>query len=166
LGRRRPQAAATDLKSDLPGVRGFSERNLKRMTQFHRAYPDLFEIRPTVLAQLRGGEARSPKGPTALALLAGAENEEPGENLRHLVGQLPWAHNMLLLQKVKSLATRRWYMQQTLEHGWSHSVLGLMVKSKVHQRQGEATTNFESRLPEPQSDLAQQALKDPYVFTF
>ncbi len=79
---------ATDLKSDLPGVKGFSERNLKRMTQFHRAYPDLFEIGPTAVAQLSDGEARSPKGPTALALLAGAENEDPGEDLRQLVGRL------------------------------------------------------------------------------
>ncbi len=157
---------ATDLRSDLPGVRGFSERNLKRMTQFHRAYPDLFEIGPTAVAQLSDGEAHSAKGPTALALSAGAESGGPREELLQLAGRLPWAHNVLLLQKVKNLATRRWYMQQTLEHGWSHNVLGLMISSKAHKRQGEPTTNFESRLPEPQSELAQQALKDPYIFDF
>ena len=157
---------AADLKSDLPGVKVFSVRNLKRMAQFHRAYPDLFEIGPMALAQLSAGEARSPKGPTALALIAGAENEDSGDDLGQLVGRLPWAHNMLLLQKVKNLATRRWYMQQTLEQGWSHDVLGLMITSRAHERQGEPTTNFEARLPEPQSDLARLALKDPYVFDF
>ncbi len=174
---------ATDLKTELPGVKGFSERNLRRMTQFHRTYPDLFEIWPPAVAKLRGGEARSskgppavaqlsdgesrsPKGPPAVALLTGAEDDDSHEELRQLVCRLPWAHNMLLLQKVKSLQTRRWYIQQALEHGWSRNFLGLMISSKAHQRQGEATTNFESRLPEPQSDLAQQALKDPYVFDF
>ncbi len=120
---------AADLKSDLPGVEGFSERNLKRMTQFHRAYPDLFEIEPPAVAQLSPGEARSSngppavaqfsggeapslKGPTALAQFSVGENEDPGEDLRQLVGRLPWAHNMLLLQKVKDLSTRRWYIQQ------------------------------------------------------
>ncbi len=139
---------AADLKNDLAGVKGFSERNLKRMTQFHRAYPDLFEVGPTPVAQLSDGQARSPKGPTALASL------------------LPWAHNMLLVQKVKNLDVRRWYMQQTLEHGWSHNVLKLMITSQAHERQGVPITNFETRLPEPQSDLARQALKDPYVFDF
>ncbi len=71
---------ATDLKNDLPGVKGFSERNLKRMTQFHRAYPDLFEIGPLALAQLGAGEPRSPKGPPAVARFDGAEEE-----LRQLV---------------------------------------------------------------------------------
>jgi predicted nuclease of restriction endonuclease-like (RecB) superfamily len=73
---------------------------------------------------------------------------------------------MLLLQKVKNLATRRWYMQETLTQGWSRNVLELMITSEAHKRQGKPTTNFKSRLPEPQSDLAQQTLKDPYVFDF
>jgi predicted nuclease of restriction endonuclease-like (RecB) superfamily len=73
---------------------------------------------------------------------------------------------MLLIQKVKDIATRRWYMQQTLAQGWSRNVLDLMIKSSAHERQGKATTNFDERLPALQSDLAQQALKDPYVFDF
>ena len=61
---------------------------------------------------------------------------------------------------------RHWYMQETLNQGWSREFLELMIKSGAHERQGKATVNFEDQLPEPQSDLAQQTLKDPYVFDF
>ena len=160
------QNLARDLKNDLSGVKGFSERNLKRMTQFHRAYPDLFPIGPPTVAQLNDGEIPSSKRPPAVAQSVDAEVDVVSDELRRLVGRLPWAHNMLLIQKVKDIATRHWYMQQTLAQGWSRNVLDLMIKSSAHERQGKATTNFDERLPAPQSDLAQQALKDPYVFDF
>ncbi len=101
--------------------------------------------------------------PQPVAQIAPDDGQVP---LAETVLALPWGHNFLLIEKVKDLRTRCWYMQQILEHGWSRNVLGLMISSKAHERQGEPTTNFESLLPEPQSDLAQQALKDPYVFDF
>ena len=70
------------------------------------------------------------------------------------------------MEKVKDRATRLWYMQQTLANGWSRNVLLLMIKSEAHRRQGKAITNFDRLLPAPQSDLAQQTLKDPYIFDF
>ena len=70
------------------------------------------------------------------------------------------------MAKVKDLATRLWYAQETLEHGWSRAVLVHQIETGLHERQGKAVTNFERTLPPPQSDLAQQALKDPYVFDF
>ena len=70
------------------------------------------------------------------------------------------------MQRVKEPAARLWYMQQTLANGWSRNVLLTMIKSEAHRRQGKAITNFEQRLPAPQSDLARQTLKDPYIFDF
>jgi len=70
------------------------------------------------------------------------------------------------MTKVKDLKTRLWYMQQTLSNGWSRPVLLAMIQSEVHRRQGKALTNFDQRLTAPQSDLARQALKDPYIFDF
>ncbi len=72
----------------------------------------------------------------------------------------------LLMEKVKNLGQRLWYMEQTLANGWSRDVLSVMIKSNAHQRQGQAITNFERLLPAPQSDLVQQTLKDPYIFDF
>ncbi len=79
---------------------------------------------------------------------------------------MPWAHNVLLMQKVKSLDVRFWYMRTALEHGWSRNMLHLMIGGNAHRRHGKALTNFEGNLPSPQSDLAKQSLKDPYIFDF
>jgi predicted nuclease of restriction endonuclease-like (RecB) superfamily len=80
------------------------------------------------------------------------------------VAQIPWGHNAVLLEKVKDLNECFWYAQQTLENGWSRPILELQIQSKLYQRQGKALTNFAATLPPPQSDLAQQILKDPYHF--
>jgi predicted nuclease of restriction endonuclease-like (RecB) superfamily len=79
---------------------------------------------------------------------------------------LPWGHHVMLLEKVKPLEQRLWYVEQSLVHGWSRNVLQAQIASGAYHRQGQALTNFFSRLPAPQSDLAQQTLKDPYVFEF
>ncbi|MBD1995103.1 DUF1016 family protein [Leptolyngbya sp. FACHB-541] len=77
-----------------------------------------------------------------------------------------WFHNCVLLDKVKDPEERLWYIQKTLEYGWSRNVLVLQVESGLYQRQGEAITNFEQVLPPAQSDLVQQIIKDPYHFDF
>lgn len=82
------------------------------------------------------------------------------------VAQLSWSHHVILMDKVKGDEERLFYMAKALEHGWSRDMLSLQIKSGLHQRQGKAITNFESRLPSPQSDLAQQLTKDPYLFDF
>ncbi|RMU80935.1 hypothetical protein ALP22_200035 [Pseudomonas coronafaciens pv. porri] len=71
-----------------------------------------------------------------------------------------------LLTKLNSPAEREWYAQQTVLHGWSRSTLELNIKSRLQQRQGSAVTNFVTRLPAADSALAQETLKDPYLFDF
>jgi predicted nuclease of restriction endonuclease-like (RecB) superfamily len=82
------------------------------------------------------------------------------------VAEIPWGHNIVLMEKVKDPVQRLWYAAKTLEHGWSRAVLTLQIESDLYARQGKAVTNFATALPPPQSDLAQQALKDPYLFDF
>jgi predicted nuclease of restriction endonuclease-like (RecB) superfamily len=82
------------------------------------------------------------------------------------VAQLPWRHNIALLEKLQILEQRIWYAQQALENGWSRDVLVMQIESDLYTRQGGAITNFERTLPKPQSDLAQQLLKDPYNLNF
>jgi predicted nuclease of restriction endonuclease-like (RecB) superfamily len=86
--------------------------------------------------------------------------------VQQLVAQIPWGHNVRLLDHVKSLEERRWYVEQTIANGWSRNVLVLQIESGIYRRQGRALTNFQRALPELQSDLAQQVLKDPYNFDF
>ncbi|MCF7806327.1 MAG: PDDEXK nuclease domain-containing protein, partial [Simkaniaceae bacterium] len=85
---------------------------------------------------------------------------------QQVVGQIPWGHNILLLQKLETLQDRIWYAHKTIEHGWSRSVLLHWLDSDLHKREGKAITNFQNTLPSPQSDLAHQTLKDPYCFDF
>ena len=87
-------------------------------------------------------------------------------NLQQLVAKIPWGHNILLMEKVKDLSVRYWYIQQSIEHGWIRDTLAAMIKSKAHERHGTAVNNFETRLPSPQSELATQLIKAPYIFVF
>lgn len=82
------------------------------------------------------------------------------------VAQIPWGHNILLLQKLTSLTERLWYAQKTIENGWSRNVLLHWLDSRLHKREGETINNFQSTLPPSQSDLADQLLKNPYCFDF
>lgn len=91
----------------------------------------------------------------------------PDEQIvQQLVGQIPWGHNVRILDAVKDYDEQLWYVQQTIENGWSRAVLEYQIESKLYQRQGKAITNFEQALPKPQSELAQQLLKSPYNFDF
>jgi len=83
-----------------------------------------------------------------------------------VVAQLPWAHHVVILDKVKEESQRLFYMKKAIENGWSRDILSLQIKSGLHLRQGSVVTNFNATLPSPQSDLAQQVFKDPYIFDF
>lgn len=80
--------------------------------------------------------------------------------------QIPWGHNLKIIAQCQSIAEAVYYVQNTLDNGWSRSVLTHQIESSLWQREGKAISNFSETLPAPQSDLAQQALKDPYVFDF
>jgi predicted nuclease of restriction endonuclease-like (RecB) superfamily len=136
---------SADLHRAFPEMTGFSSRNLRRMRAFYEAYPL--------------SSANAEIWPRAVAKLD-LVNWPPA------VAKLPWAHNVILLEKCKGADIRAWYAAAALEHGWSRDILALQIDSGLHQRQGGAVTNFRRTLPAPQSDLAQQLLKDPYNFDF
>jgi predicted nuclease of restriction endonuclease-like (RecB) superfamily len=137
-----------DLKLVFPDVGGFSAKNLRYCRAFFRFYCDS-SIWQQAVAKL----AETP--------WAGVNDE-----LKPCIGLIPWGHNILIFTKCQDLEEARFYIQQTLEQGWSRDVLAMQIKSKLHLRQGGAVTNFKTTLPAPQSDLAQQTLKDPYTFDF
>ncbi len=80
--------------------------------------------------------------------------------------QIPWWHHVVILSKCQSHAQALYYLEQTIAHGWSRSVLVHQIESRLWEREGKAISNFSQSLPAPQSDLAQQTLKDPYFFDF
>jgi predicted nuclease of restriction endonuclease-like (RecB) superfamily len=88
------------------------------------------------------------------------------EIVQQAAAQIPWFHSCVILDKVQDALQREWYTRATIEHGWSRAVLVHQIESDLYGRQGTALTNFQVTLPAPQSDLAQQLIKDPYHFDF
>jgi predicted nuclease of restriction endonuclease-like (RecB) superfamily len=142
---------ARALKKELPELKGFSERNIGRMIAFYRQYSKPAEFLPLAVAKLRS---------TKVLQTATAPSEYAS------LWSIPWAHHVILMDKVTELAARRWYMEQALTNGWSRDSLALQIGSRAYARSGKVVSNFSLQLPAPQSELAQQALKDPYVFDF
>jgi len=95
-----------------------------------------------------------------------AEAWPDAEFVQAVLAQLPWYHQLALLDKLRSPETRRWYAVKAIEHNWSRNVLAMQIETRLHERSGMAVTNFETSLPKPQSDLALESIKDPYRFDF
>lgn len=86
--------------------------------------------------------------------------------VQQVAAQIPWFHNVILLNKLKDARTRLWYARKAREQGWSRNVLAMQIDARLHEREGMAVTNFPATLPPGDSDLAAQVFKDPYLFDF
>lgn len=86
--------------------------------------------------------------------------------VQEVLAQLTWYHNIALLEKVPDNEARLWYAKNSIVNGWSRNVLALQIHNRVHDRQGKIANNFSLTLPPPDSDLAIQVFKDPYLFDF
>jgi predicted nuclease of restriction endonuclease-like (RecB) superfamily len=147
-----------DLVSEFPEMKGFSSRNLKYMRKFAEAYPNLkFANEPIEI-----------NSPFVQQVVAQKSLEENSPFVQGPLAQITWYHNIALMDKVKSKEERLWYAKQAIKNGWSRNILVHQIESGLYQRQvlTEKTTNYDRTLPSPQSDLAQQTLKDPYIFDF
>lgn len=131
-----------DLQRAFPDMRGFSVSNLKTCKLFFEYF-----------------------GSQAVNQLQNVDNESMLSK-KQLVVQIPWGHIKIIITKIKNEKEAYFYIQKIKENNWSRDTLALQIKSDLYQRSGRAISNFQDTLPEVMSDLAQQALKDPYVFDF
>lgn len=90
------------------------------------------------------------------------------EFVQQVVAQIPWGHNIVLLDKIGDMSVRKWYIKKTIENGWSRNVLVHQIESGLYERQEvvKKISNFEQLLPASQGELAVQTMKDPYIFDF
>lgn len=86
--------------------------------------------------------------------------------VQRYVAQLTWGQNITLLEKLSSAEERLWYAAKTIEHGWSRNMLAVQIQGQAQLRHGKAQNNFSATLPPPESDMAAQVFKDPYLFDF
>jgi len=173
-GRRVVEVLSVDLRREFPTMTGLSALNLWRMRAFYLAYASNQKLsqpvtesdfrRHRIVKQTVSEIVAQPVRDSSPSILSQPVTESAGAI--ELMTSLPWGHNIVLTQKVKQLGTRLWYARAALENGWSRSMLVIQIESRLHERQGRAITNFSATLPAPQSDLAHQTLKDPYVFDF
>ena len=88
------------------------------------------------------------------------------EKMPQAVAQIPWGHNIVLFEKIKNKNIRLFYAESIIKNGWSRSVLEFQIETNYHLRIGNSTNNFSTSLPPHDSDLVNNAIKDPYIFDF
>ncbi len=133
---------AQDLKLEFPELKGFSKENLYYMKRLYLSYSQNITIVEQLVPQI-----------------------DVTETLQ-LISSIPWGHNVVILKKIKNTSEAFFYIQHTIENGWSRSVLEMQIESNLFRRQGKAVNNFHLTLPKVQSDLANALIKDPYNFNF
>lgn len=142
-GSKLIERVAKDLKEEFPDMKGFSTTNLKYCKLFYQYF------------------SKKTKLENELNLSPQLEDE-----LLKLAFNLPWGHIKMLIGKIKDKQVAKFYIQKTIQNNWSRDVLDIQIKSDLYNRQGKSVNNFKNTLPEPMSDLANQTLKDPYIFDF
>lgn len=143
-GDKLLEKISNDLKAEFPDLKGFSVTNLKYCKLFY----NYFVIRPQLEDELQNS------------------NSPQLEDELNSIKKIPWGHIKLIINKIKNVNEAQFYIQKTIENNWSRNVLGLQIKSSLFERTGKSITNFKSTLSDPFSDLAEQTLKDPYIFDF
>jgi predicted nuclease of restriction endonuclease-like (RecB) superfamily len=141
-------------------MKGLSIRNIKYMRAFAEAYPDFIIVRPPA------SQLRNTKNNPVTIVQAPLAQLHADKIMQAPLAQLSWYHHITLLDKIKDPAIRLFYIDKAIKNGWSRNVLSLQIESRLHQRQGKAITNFDNTLPSPQSDLAKETPKNPYLFDF
>lgn len=103
-----------------------------------------------------------------LKYMANLASQYDEEFVQQAVAQIPWGHNVVLLDKISNGSIRKWYIEKTIQNGWSRNILIHQIESGLYERQALAQkiTNFKNLLPSTQSELAMQTIKDPYIFDF
>ena len=130
---------SNDLKKEFPDMKGFSVQNLKNIRYWYLFYAEyLIGLQP--VSQLK--------------------------KIENKIKSIPWGHNQRIMYKCKSVREAIFYVEKTIENGWSRTILEHQIDSKLYERLGSAISNFDSRLPKVQSELAKQTIKDPYNFDF
>jgi predicted nuclease of restriction endonuclease-like (RecB) superfamily len=130
---------------------GWGTKVIDRLAKDLRAaFPDMKGFSPRNLKYMR----------------AFADAWPDAEFVQAVLAQLPWYHQLALLDKLPGTEARRWYAAKAIEHNWSRNVLVMQTETRLLERSGQAVTNFPATLPASQSDLARESIKDPYRFDF
>ena len=158
---------SNDLRNEFPEIKGFSSSNLRFFEIFYQFYSQEVTNLQQVVREFKIDDKPN------LQQVFGEFKSEENQNRQQLVGEfpqklflIPWGHHIQIFTKCKNVTEALFYINKTIENGWSRAVLLNMISGNLYQSQGKAITNFSKTLPDYDSELVKQTLKDPYIFDF
>lgn len=152
-----------ELMKEFPDMKGFSVTNLKYCRYFYLFYSQDNQIRPQLGDKFRFQvDLKSQKIDNKINTI----RPQAGDEFDNPLFSIPWGHQKLLIDKCKSVHEALFYIQKTVKNGWSRAMLMNFMDANLYQAQGKSVNNFERLLPDVQSDLVRETLKDPYNFDF
>jgi predicted nuclease of restriction endonuclease-like (RecB) superfamily len=148
-----------DLMAEFPEMKGFSERNLKYVRQWYLFYARGHQDKVLPIGQQAVAQLEEQSAPQVF-------KQKFVQQVVAQITNIPWGHNIAIIAKCKDVKEALYYVENTMLHNWSRSVLSHQIESGLYKREGKSVNNFAITLPAPHSDLARQTLKDPYIFDF
>ena len=159
-GTKIEEQLSKDLKKEFPDMNGLSYQNLYFSKRFYEFYS-----KNKLDIQLTGNKDEIILSQVGRELICLPNNSEL-EWIKLVVGKITWGHNKVVISQTESIREALFYIQKTVESGWSREMLTQQIKQGLYSNAGKSITNFSQTLPNPMSDLVQQTLKDPYYFDF
>ena len=157
---------SADLMAEFPDMKGFSVRNLKYARQWYLFYSSDSQIGSPAIGQQLVAQLENEFSQQAVGQIGKQTAAQFVKQAVSQITQIPWGHNIAIISKCKNMKEALYYVSNTIAHNWSRSVLVHQIESGLYRREGKSISNFTAALPKPQSDLALQTLKDPYIFDF
>lgn len=166
-GKKTLERLSVDLKNEYPRVKGFSVRNLQCMMQFYEEYNKELTLPKTSqnsITQLPVAQLDKYTKTEKYAIAQPPVAQLPEYNFELPIRHLTWTHNVILIQKVKDIRARYWYMVQCIKMHWSKEYLKEVIDRNDYEKHGALANNFDATLPAPEAKEVKSMLKDPYIF--
>jgi predicted nuclease of restriction endonuclease-like (RecB) superfamily len=166
-GQKTLERLSTDLKNDFPKVKGFSVRNMQYMMQFYEEYNKeltLPKSEQQSITQLALAQLDNYTKTEDYAIAKSSISQLPTYNFILPIKSLSWTHNLILIQKVKDIRARYWYMVQSIKSHWKAEYLKEVIDRNDYEKHGALANNFDATLPAPEAKEVKSMLKDPYIF--
>lgn len=166
-GQKTLERLSTDLKNDFPKVKGFSVRNMQYMMQFYEEYNKeltLPKSEQQSITQLALAQLDNYTKTEEYAIAKSSISQLPTYNFILPIKSLSWTHNLILIQKVKDIRARYWYMVQSIKSHWKAEYLKEVIDRNDYEKHGALANNFDATLPAPEAKEVKSMLNDPYIF--